>query len=174
MTEVRATFLTYTDLCQCVKVSMWWLLTCIAATAGRMQASASPCSRTCPPAWAGASVDRCSHHRASAGVGSSWHLSRVEVYNEATDETAVFNCNAWFDATSGDGAVERVFYVSSMPSLVSAHTASVSVAKHPHPGWVAAARSGQLACCSLCAFLALFLYMLQCAGLHLCGTVLHA
>ena len=57
------------------------------------------------------------------------------MYNELTDETAVFSCNAWFDATSGDGAVERVFYASSMPSLVSAHSASWSgfAARHPHP-----------------------------------------
>ena len=97
-------------------------------SSSRQSAAASKSLQQNMPACVGeTSMTDAGHHLASAGVGLSWHLSRVVVYNEATDETAVFDCNAWFDAASGDGAVERVFYVSSMPSLVSILSASLCV-----------------------------------------------
>ena len=32
------------------------------------------------------------------------------MHNSATDETVLFKCKAWLDATSGDGRIERLFY----------------------------------------------------------------
>lgn len=34
----------------------------------------------------------------------------MTVHNSATNETVVFKCKAWLDATSGDGKLERNFY----------------------------------------------------------------
>lgn len=44
------------------------------------------------------------------GIEAAWHLDKVKVHNSATNETVIFKCRAWLDATSGDGRIERMFY----------------------------------------------------------------
>lgn len=44
------------------------------------------------------------------GVEAGWHLDKVKVHNSATNETVIFKCRAWLDATSGDGRIERMLY----------------------------------------------------------------
>ena len=44
------------------------------------------------------------------GIEAGWHPDKVKVHNSATDETIIFKCRAWLDATSGDGRIERMFY----------------------------------------------------------------
>ena len=44
------------------------------------------------------------------GIESAWHLDKIVIHNSATNETVVFKCKAWLDATSGDGKLERNFY----------------------------------------------------------------
>ena len=44
------------------------------------------------------------------GIEAAWHLHKVKVHNSVTQETVVFKCRAWLDATSGDGRTERMFY----------------------------------------------------------------
>ncbi len=37
-------------------------------------------------------------------------MDKTVIHNGATNETVVFKCKAWLDATSGDGKLERNFY----------------------------------------------------------------
>ena len=37
-------------------------------------------------------------------------MDKIVIHNSATNETVVFKCKAWLDATSGDGKLERNFY----------------------------------------------------------------
>ncbi|KAK9824333.1 hypothetical protein WJX72_009517 [[Myrmecia] bisecta] len=44
----------------------------------------------------------------NAGAAPGWHLSHVEVINDATGEPTYFPCNQWFDKKEGDGLIERL------------------------------------------------------------------
>lgn len=46
----------------------------------------------------------------AAGIQAAWHLDKIKVHNSATNQTVIFKCRAWLDATSGDGRLERMFY----------------------------------------------------------------
>ena len=43
-----------------------------------------------------------------SGLGSAWHLNKVEVMNQTTGETSVFACNRWLAKDEDDGLIERV------------------------------------------------------------------
>lgn len=46
----------------------------------------------------------------AAGIEAAWHLDKIKVHTSATNQTVIFMCRAWLDATSGDGRLERMFY----------------------------------------------------------------
>ncbi|KAG2432966.1 hypothetical protein HXX76_008694 [Chlamydomonas incerta] len=48
----------------------------------------------------------------NSGMGASWHLEHVEVYDSTTGVTWYFECNAWLSATEEDCKLERVLPAS--------------------------------------------------------------
>ena len=42
------------------------------------------------------------------GLGSGWHLNKVEVVDQETKKTNLFKCNRWLDKKEDDGKVERI------------------------------------------------------------------
>ncbi len=63
-----------------------------------------------PYCHASRSPQHCNHVPDDTGIESAWHLDKIVIHNSATNETVVFKCKAWLDATSGEGKLERNFY----------------------------------------------------------------
>lgn len=42
------------------------------------------------------------------GLGSGWHLNKVEVVDLDTNKSYLFKCNRWFDKKEDDGKIERI------------------------------------------------------------------
>ena len=47
------------------------------------------------------------------GLGSGWHLNKVEIVDQETKKTHLFKCNRWLDKKEDDGKIERILNKNS-------------------------------------------------------------